>query len=248
MTNARLKVADEAGTLTDLQVAADAGSATGNALPTADAGARTSLAEILTALGTKLDDGGTVSLSAGTLAALEEIIVTVSGVVAISDGGGSVTVDGPLTDAELRASEIGVADATARARLADILAQLDDATTDTVLSVLKALLTELAKQQTDALTDAELRAAAVDVAFVRNLTDRMQAKSPADGYRLWFDTEDASHLYLLEAPAGTASNATGFRGIRITLGASGAPLGAVEVNKAGTLTFDNRTTDTGWAS
>lgn len=79
------------------------------------------------------------------------------------------------------------------------------------------------------------------------LTERLMAKAPATDYALWLDTEDASYLYILEAPVATLASETGFRGIRITVSASGNPVGKVEINTAGTLTFDNRTTDLGWS-
>jgi hypothetical protein len=79
------------------------------------------------------------------------------------------------------------------------------------------------------------------------LTARMLAKLPATGYRLWFDTANASHIYILEAPAANGAGTVGFLGIRVTKDADGNPLGKVQVNTSATLTFDNRTSDPGWA-
>lgn len=70
---------------------------------------------------------------------------------------------------------------------------------------------------------------------------------PAPGYALWLDTANTSFIYILEATFATAASGTGFRGVRITKDSSGNPLGKVEVNTGGTLTFNNRTTDGGWA-
>lgn len=71
----------------------------------------------------QLDDEGklrvtftdAVALDAATLAALETVSVTdgggsltVDGTVAVTDGGGSLTVDGPLTDTQLRATPVPV--------------------------------------------------------------------------------------------------------------------------------------------
>lgn len=105
------------------------------------------LAAILAELLPKLEDGGTVNLSAASLAALESITVTVSAPVALDaptlaalenitalvsgtvalDGPtlaalenitatitGVVAVSGPLTDAELRAADVNVADSGER--------------------------------------------------------------------------------------------------------------------------------------
>lgn len=68
-----------------------------------------------------------------------------------------------LTDTELRASDVGVSDSTSHTKLDSILGQLDDATADTVIGVLKSLLSELQTQQKDALTDTQLRATDIEV-------------------------------------------------------------------------------------
>lgn len=79
------------------------------------------------------------------------------------------------------------------------------------------------------------------------LTSRMRNAHPAAGYRLWHDTANALHIYVMEAPAAATAASTGFRGIRVTKDADGNPLGKVEVNPGGTLTFNNRTSDGGWS-
>lgn len=79
------------------------------------------------------------------------------------------------------------------------------------------------------------------------LVTRMLNKLLAVGYLPWLDTNNASFLYVLEAPAAAVATDTGFRGIRITKDGSGFPVGKVQVNSGGTLTFNNRSTDGGWA-
>lgn len=65
--------------------------------------------------------------------------------------------------------QVSVTDTGTQTKLDSILAQLDDATADTVLSILKDVLTELGQKveasdlQTDALTDDELRATPVAI-------------------------------------------------------------------------------------
>lgn len=81
---------------------------------------------------------------------------------------------------------------------------------------------------------------------IRTLTERMLAKAPTTGYTLWLDTVDTSYLYIMEAPNGTAAGSTGFRGARVTLDTSGAPLGEVQTNTGNTLTFTSRKTDGNW--
>jgi hypothetical protein len=74
------------------------------------------LAAILAELLGKLEEGGTVNLSAGTLAALENISVT--GAVALDAPTlaalETITALGPLTDTELRAADVDVADSGER--------------------------------------------------------------------------------------------------------------------------------------
>lgn len=177
--------------------------------------------------------------------------------------------------------------------LSQVLDQLSDATSDTVIDVLKLLLTELQTKTepgdnqsvtgsvnvnnfpaTQKVSDGggsltvdgqvnvgnfpgtqnvnvtNSTADPVNVTVVGSeaqLTERMLAKAPASGYALWFDTADNSYLYTLEAPTDKTSSQTGFRGVRVTLDADGNPVGKVESNTAGTLTFDNRKTDGGWS-
>jgi hypothetical protein len=77
-----------------------------------------------------------------------------------------------------------------------------------------------------------------------SLTARMKAFQPASGYRIWGDTA-GTYAYLLEAPLAATSSSAGFRGIRMPI-VAGALVGKIEENAGGTLTFDNRATDTGW--
>lgn len=83
--------------------------------------------------------------------------------------------------------------------------------------------------------------------LARSLTERMFAKAPAAGYSIWLDTADVSFIYTLEAPDAAAAGSTGFRGVRVTKDTLGNPVGKVQQNTAGTLTFTNRASDTGWA-
>lgn len=93
----------------------------------ADLALDSTLQSVLTELQQKLEPGqsvvvssvggtvtvtGTVALDAATLAALETVNVNQAGswTVTVTDGGGSITVDGPLTDAELRAAPVNISD------------------------------------------------------------------------------------------------------------------------------------------
>lgn len=62
----------------------------------------------------------------------------------------------------------------------------------------------------------------------RGLTERMFAKAPLDGYSLWFDTADASFIYIAESVQGSAGTDAVFQGIRVQKDASGNPLGEVQ--------------------
>ena len=124
----------------------------------------TALGNLLTELQQKYE-GGAVALDAPTLSALESVTATVVNLPAdyplpaAQVSTLTPQTDG-LTDAQLRASavpvtvsnptETGLAKETtlaaAVARLDNILASLDDAGTDTVLSVLQAILTELGQK------------------------------------------------------------------------------------------------------
>ncbi len=79
------------------------------------------------------------------------------------------------------------------------------------------------------------------------LVSRMLNKQAVPGYAIWFDAENTSYAYILEAPVAAITSDTGFRGIRIPLTASGNAQGKTQTNVAGTLTFSNRTTDGGWS-
>jgi hypothetical protein len=80
-----------------------------------------------------------------------------------------------------------------------------------------------------------------------NLVSRMNARQPQDNYTLWLDvtSSDSTRIYIAEAPAGTAAGTASFQGIRITLDASGNPLGAVETATA--FAWNSRSAAT-WAS
>lgn len=79
------------------------------------------------------------------------------------------------------------------------------------------------------------------------LTARMKAFQPQAGWRIWLDTANASHIYVLEALASKVATDTGFQGIRVPKDADGNPLGKVQVNTSATLSFSTRTTDGGWS-
>lgn len=118
--------------------------------------------------------------------------------------------------------------------------------TQLVAGVHQQVFTVAGPDGTLTLVDSSgLRVAVTDL---RGLTERMAARAPAPGYSLWVDTGDPSYIYVMEAPVGTLTTGTGFRGVRYTLNASGNPVGAVQSNTGVTLTFSNRTTDAGWAS
>lgn len=107
--------------------------------------------------------------------------------------------------------------------------------------------------QTNALTDAQLRASAVPVTVGnfpatvdnRTLTERMFAKAPAAGYRLWVDitSTDAAVMYFAEAPVGSLPTDPVFRGVRMPM-VNGAPNGLV--GQAEGFIWNDRAT-VGWA-
>jgi hypothetical protein len=84
--------------------------------------------------------------------------------------------------------------------------------------------------ETGLAKDATLTSGNVKVSDQRGLVERMLARSPATGYHLWLDvtSSDPTRIYVAEAPDGTAAATVAFRGSRVTLDASGKPLGAVE--------------------
>lgn len=81
------------------------------------------------------------------------------------------------------------------------------------------------------------------VTFVKTLTERMVKFEPAAGYQMWMDTEDAEYRYLMEAPTGSTPDDNGFRGIRIPQ----SNVGAIEVNTAANLSWNDRASHGGWA-
>lgn len=72
-----------------------------------------------------------------------------------------------------------------------------------------------------------------DAVLLGNRTYRMMNKIPLAGKNLWFDTADASFIYIAEA-LSTANPATDtvWDGIRITKDANGNPLGEVQQSTA----------------
>ena len=97
------------------------GTVTANLGTIAGVATQTTLAAILIELGDKLDENGTVSLSAATLAALETITVVVSGSVAVTGTFWQATqpVSGPLTDVQLRATPVPVSGTVVTGGLTD---------------------------------------------------------------------------------------------------------------------------------
>lgn len=97
------------------------------------------------------------------------------------------------------------------------------------------------------LTDTQLRATPVPVTVTdtRGLVERMFVKAPQTGYNLWFDTADATYIYIAEAPiAANPATDTTYQGIRVTKDASGNPFG--EVQQATGFAWNNRAA-AGWA-
>ena len=213
--------------------------------------------EILTELSSKLEAGQAVALDAATLEALEEVTATISGTVAVSAQelplpSGAATeaaLQDILTELATKLGEGGTValDAATLAALESITATISGTT---------AISAESLPLPTGAATNAALETlhddlVALDVKVQalrdRNLAERMMAKAPADDYRLWLDMSDANHLYILEAPSSNAAGDVGFRGVRVSLDADGNPVGIVEENTGGSLTFSNRTTDENWS-
>lgn len=111
-----------------------------------------------------------------------------------------------------------------------------EAKQDDVVAALASLLLE------DFATEATLQAVLAELSATRTLTERMLAKAPQDGYKLWLDTADASHLYIAEGPTGDdpAADAT-WQGVRVPKGVGGL-IGAVETSVG--FVWDDRTSAT----
>lgn len=163
---------------------------------------------------------GTVALDAATLAALETINAVVSGTVAVSNFPASVEVSNDVGNPLPVSGTVAISNFPAAPASTEISNDVGN---------------PIPVSGTVAVTDD------------RTLTERMFARAPVAGYSMWFDTADTSYIYSLEAPSGVAAGSTGFRGIRTPKDALGNPVGKVQINTAGTLTFTNRTTDAGWA-
>ena len=169
-----------------------------------------------------------VSLSAGSLAALENINATVSGTVAVSNFPASVEVSND-TGSPLPVSGSVALDAAT-------LAALETTTISGVVVVDNfPVAYPLPQAQVDALTP-------VTPADLRTLTERMFAKAPVTGYALWLDTANVTHIYLAEAPVAADGTAATFRGIRVTKDATGNPLGKVQTLDG--FIWDNRAAGT----
>lgn len=84
--------------------------------------------------------------------------------------------------------------------------------------------------------------------FENNLTARLNAGIPQPGYKIAWDTSNASFIFILEAPIGTADSATGWQGVRFQLDTNGNIVGDEQINTGSTLTFQNRATDSAWTS
>lgn len=197
-------------TLAPLKVGADATSPTAVALPTLDAVARATLASILAELGQKLETGGEVSLSAGSLAALESI--TVSGTVAVSNYPASQPVSGTVAlDAPtLAALETinAIVSGTVSVGNFPAFQAVTGPITDTQLRATPVPVSFPADES--GLTDTQLRAAAVAVSAtdldIRNLalTDRVTNVDAAeDATLIWqtisFNTAGAQTIVVVGA-------------------------------------------------
>lgn len=119
--DATLQVEVSPGVLAPLKVADDAESPTGKALPVLDAAARVTLTEILAALGATVTVDGTVELGPTTLAALEQITVTLApGTLddieaQLAELATEETLQDVLVEASATATEIGPTNAAAPA-------------------------------------------------------------------------------------------------------------------------------------
>jgi hypothetical protein len=126
----------------------------------------------------------------------------------------------------------------------EVLAQVTNVVATTVTNEVLAEITNVVSAQ---VTNDVAAHITNEVLIARGLVERMMAKAPATGYSLWLDTATTGYVYILEAPSAAGASDTGFRGLRITLDSSGNPAGKVQTNTGPTLTYNNRTTDGGWA-
>jgi len=110
-------------------------------------------------------DGGSVTISNITVPTSVTVnntsgspvpISDAGGLISIDDGGGSITVDGPLTDTQLRASSIGVTGPLTDTQLRAAALPVSGPLTDTQLRA-------TALSVTGGLTDTQLRASAIPV-------------------------------------------------------------------------------------
>ena len=110
-------------------------------------------------------DGGSVTISSITVPTSVTVnntsgspvpVSDAGGTLSIDDGGGSITVDGPLTDAQLRATSLPVSGPLTDTQLRATAVSVTGALTDTQLRA-------SAVPVVGPLTDAQLRASAVPV-------------------------------------------------------------------------------------
>lgn len=186
---------------------------------------------------------GTIELGATSLAALESVIAQVSGTVELGASTlaalESITVTGAVTVS----GTVGVNNFPATQTVAGTVAVSNLPATQPVSG--SVAVSNFPASQAQALTDTQLRAAAVAVSLGRTLTERMLAKAPGTGFSIWFDVVDTTYIYIAEAPTADAGTATTFQGIRVPKDVtSGAPLGKVQIATA--FAWDSRSAAT-WA-
>lgn len=180
--------------LTDVELRASpvpvSGTVTANLGTIDGAATETTLAAILTELGQKLEQGGEVALNAATLAALENITVTVSNPTADPETGlakdttvgavrdrlpATLDVDGGLKVHLQNTDEAGLTDAQLRAAPVPVdanpISGSVDVTDRAERSLGHVLVDNLPVPQTDALTDTELRANPVEVLVTNQTAD-----------------------------------------------------------------------------
>lgn len=229
-----------------------------------DFATQATLAEVLTELQSiASEDFATQATLANALTQLQSIAgedfatqTTLAGVltelqsIASEDFATQATLANVLTQLQSIAGE----DFATQTTLASVLTQLqsiasEDFATQTtlanVLTELQSINSELGSQQTDALTDTQLRASQVKVFNeYEEAISAMLNKTPFINHRLWWDTTNASYIYIGMAPTGTASSTASFYIMRIpkvTGGLQGA--GQLVANAA----WDDRTTVGGWS-